>query len=76
MTETSVLLFFLVTGNLGLFCSDLGRAWCVHVCVSLFGEKSREREACEGKLNGKIKVVGILERARHAFTIAGEQRIG
>lgn len=38
-TETSVLLFLLVTGNLGLFCSDLGRAWCVRVCLSLFGGK-------------------------------------
>lgn len=63
-TETSVLLFLLVTGNLGLFCSDLGRAWCVRVCLSLFGGKSLEWGAREGKPRRKMKVVGRLGPGR------------
>lgn len=77
MTETSVALFFLVTGNLGLFCSDLGRARGVHVCMSLFGEKSREREAGEGKLNREIKVLGILGTGQtHVFHKKGAEDSG
>lgn len=63
-TETSVLLFLLVTGNLGLFCSDLGRAWCVRVCLSLFGGKSLEWGAREGKPHREMKVVGRLGPGR------------